>query len=203
MKIIILSEQTKVNFARTLVANELGGRLSLVYVFSDAGGQSGLSFGIAQIDVTHSPYALLALRDIGFTTDEITALRNYRQQPFALAVMNDKLAVGRDAVDRWDRKQINDCLTWPLALCTEIGVDFSGEEAFVHVADYHNQFGMSRGGKLYKYLQTAAGLTVTPEMILAFKYTTVYGQKQLAKTPPAVDDVKRRYDNIVRIMQGA
>lgn len=195
MKIVTLSADAKLGFARALVANELGGRLSLVYVWSDADGvrtgKSGWSCGITQMDINNNPNALLMLRDLGYTTDESRRLR--AQDPgLDMAAMNARLLAAREVVDKWDRHQIDECLTWPLGLCSS--VDFSSEEAFIHVADYHNQFGMSRGGKMHTWLLSVSGV-VAPEMIRDFKYTLPYGIKQKEKAREH-DDVWRRYKNI-------
>ncbi len=200
MRIIILSERAKLSFARALIANELEGNLSLIYEFSYAGGKSGLSFAISQLDVRNNANALLCLRECDFTTDEIAWLKAQQSKGAPeLVAMNAKLLAHKDIVDRWDRRQIAECLGWPMTLCSELAVDFESEETFVHIADYHNQFGMSRGGKLYTWLK---GLTspVTPEMIRDFKYMTKYGMEQKIK-PREYDDVWRRYYNIVRIMR--
>lgn len=205
MKIVALSELTKQLFARCLYTNEMGGMpASIVYRFSDPDGErsgkSGWSFGIVQYDINNNPNAILALREMDFTTDEIAGLK--AQTIADMAAMNDKLAAHKDVIDRWDRKQINECLTWPLALCIEAEADFSSEETFIHIADYHNQFGMSKGGKMHSWIRGLSGTVIYPEMVRNFKYSTLYGKAQLAKKDPSKDDVKRRYDNIVRIARG-
>lgn len=202
MRITKLTEQAKVMFAKALVANELGNQLSLIYKFSDADGvrtgKSGWSFGIVQFDINNNANALICLKECDFTTDEIAALRR-QDTDVVMSAMNAKLLAYREVVDRWDRRQIAECLTWPLNLCVELGVDFSSEETLLHVADYHNQFGMSRGGKLYSWLR-AQRVAVTPEMVRDFKYTLPWGIKQKAGDR-AHDDVWRRYANIVRIVR--
>lgn len=202
MKITVLSEIAKLSFAKALFRNECGGKQSLVYVWSDADGvrtgKSGYSCGLTQMDINNNPNALLLLRDLGYTTDEVKALR--AQDPaLDMNAMNAKLLAARDVVDKWDRKQISECLSWPLQLCNDINVDFKDEEAFIHVADYHNQFGMSRGGKMYVYLRDCHK-EVTGEMIRDFKYTLPYGIAQRQKDRDH-DDVWRRYYNIVQLMR--
>jgi hypothetical protein len=205
MKIAVLSEATKLTFARSEFANEVGGKISLAYEFSDPDGErsgkSGWSFGIVQYDINNNPNAILALREMNFTTDEIRALKE--QTIDDMSAMNAKLAANKDIIDQWDRKQIAECLSWPLILCNEASADFSSEETFIHIADYHNQFGMSRGGKMHSWIRGLFGTTIYPEMIRNFKYSTDYGKKQLAKNDPEKDDVKRRYDNIVRIARNS
>ena len=202
MKIFALPELTKQLFARCLFTNEMGGMpASIVYRFSDPDGErsgkSGWSFGIVQYDINNNPNAILALREMGFTTDEISGLK--AQTIADMSAMNDKLAAHKEIIDGWDRKQISECLTWPLYLCNEAGADFSSEETYLHIADYHNQFGMSRGGKMHLWIRGLHGKLLYPEMVRTFKYATDYGKKQLAKKDPSKDDVRRRYDNIVRI----
>jgi hypothetical protein len=201
MKLEILLDPTKQLFAKCLFANEVEGDISLAYKFSDPDGvrtgKSGWSFGIVQFDINNNPNAILALREMNFTTDEITGLK--AQTIADMEGMDIKLFSNKDIVDLWDRKQINECLSWPLSLCNEAGADFSSEETFIHIADYHNQFGMSRGGKMHSWIKGLSGTLIYPEMVRNFKYSTKYGKEQLAKKNPSKDDVKRRYDNIVRI----
>ncbi len=202
MRITALTDHAKLCFAKALIANELGNQMALAYRFSDPDGvrtgKSGWSFGIVQFDISNNPNAVLCLRECGFTTDEIAGLRAQTRDD--MDAMNLKLLAARDIVDKWDRKQLSECLSWPLTLCSEIGVDFNNEEAFVHIADYHNQFGMSRGGKMYMWLRGLTG-PLTSEMVRDFKYTLPWGQKQIAKHDPDKDDVLRRYNNIVHIMR--
>lgn len=204
MQITTLSENAKICFAKALVANELGNQMSLVYKFSDADGErtgkSGWSFGVVQFDINNNANAIRALEEMEFTPTEIMQLRQqqYTDVEF-MTKMNAKLLAHRDIIDRWDRKQISECLSWPLGICNGLHIDFSGEEAFIHIADYRNQFGISIGGKMYTWLGAQAG-AITPEMIRDFKYTTKYGIAQKLK-PRDKDDVWRRYHNIVRIMR--
>lgn len=210
MKIAILSERAKLCFAKAIVANELGNQMSLVYKFSDPDGvrtgKSGWSFGIVQYDINNNVNAIHALQEMNFTTDEIKGLKAQTLSVAEMSRLEGKLLAHREVVDKWDRLQLADCLTWPKSLCAEIGVEFASEDVFLHVADYHNQFGMSRGGKMYRWLQSAAlssaSPAVTAEMVRDFKYTTVYGIKQKLK-PADKDDVARRYNNLIRICREA
>lgn len=190
MKITSLSENIKIIFGRCLIANELGNQLGLIYKFSDADGvrtgKSGWSFGVVQYDISNNPSAVLALREMGFTTDEIRGLKD--QTIDDMAPMNAKLDSHKSIVNKWDAKQIQECLSFPLGLCNEIGLDFLNEEAFLHIADYHNQFYMSRGGKLYNYLKEK-NTTITPQMIKDFKLKLPWGKKR-------PDDVERRFKTI-------
>lgn len=202
MKIAALTDDERFYFRKGLLVNELGGDLSLKYKFSYAGGKSGLSFAISQLDICNNAHALLCLRDCGFTTDEVYRLKTLKSA-HGLENMNAKLLANSAIVDKYDNAQMNDCETWPLLLCNEIGVDFSTEEAFIHLEDYHNQLNFSRGGKMYKFLKfiTVNGNSLTPEMVRDFKYTLPYGMEQKLKEDPKEDDVLRRYNNIVKIMR--
>lgn len=197
MKITALNEDMKVKFARCLIANELEGKLSLVYKFSNAGGKSGLSFGVSQLDVANNKNAALCLTEAEFTPEEIHGLihKSYSD----LSPLNVKLLNRKDVIDRWDARQIRECINTTLQYCGEIGTDFSCEETALHAADYHNQFHFDHGGHFYKWFQDNIGMPITPEMIRDFKYTTLYGQAQLAKHDPEKDDVLRRYNNIRQI----
>lgn len=192
MRLTCISQALRQMFRNIISANEVGGNLSLAYVFSDPdgvrSGKSGWSFGICQYDVSNNPNAILALREMGFTTDEIKGIKD---QSIQIYNMNRKLMDHKDIVDKWDLKQINECLFWPLELCNEIGVDFDRAETFLHISDYHNQLNFSRGGKLYTWLQNQK-VSVTPQMILEFKYTIPWGISHR-------DDVDRRYKIIMHV----
>jgi len=199
--VIVFTELLKLVCAKCIFANETGGSISVIYKFSDPdgvrSGKSGWSFGIVQYDILNNPNAIFALREMGFTTDEILGLK--AQTISDMSTMDAKLIANKDIVDEWDRKQVDECITWPLSLCNEVGAFFSSEYSFLHIADYHNQYGMSRGGKMHSWIKSRSGTEITPEMIRDFKYTTLYGKAQLAKNDPSEDDVLRRYNNIVRI----
>lgn len=203
MKIDVINRDMELLFARCIIANELDSNISLAYKFSDPDGvrtgKSGWSFGVCQFDISNNPNALMALRDCGFTTDEVRALRN--QDPDVdMITMNAKLLTAQDTLNQWDARQLRECLTWPLKLCRELAVDFANQYAYLHIADYHNQFGMSKGGKMYTWLKGRSG-ALTAENVRDFKYSLPWGQKQLAKADPTKDDVRRRYANIVRLTQ--
>ena len=61
------------------------------------------------------------------------------------------------------------------------------EKTFVHLVDYHNQFNLSKSGKMHKWLQTKK--YIIPEDVLNFKLSLKWGREQ-------PQDVKRRYFNI-------
>jgi len=197
MKIPSISEPIKELFEEVIFANELDDNKELIYQFSDPDGErsgkSGWSFGKCQFDIANNPNAVLALREMDFTTDEIKALRD-QTGLIAISFLNMKLMDGHEIVDKWDNRQVMECLEWPLLLCNEIGVELDSVESFLHIADYHNQLYFSRRGKLYNTLK-AFKHSAAPSDILAFKLSIPWGIKK-------PKDVYRRYKNIRRICNG-
>lgn len=183
-------------FHRIILANELEGSTSHAYKFSDPDGvrtgKSGWSFGLSQFDINNNPSAILCLRECGFTTDEIAGLK--AQTIADMRPMNNKLLANCAVIDRYDDQQMSDCLQWPSLLCKQSGIALE-TSGHIALADYHNQFYMSKGGKMHKHLQTI-GRPVTADDIYRFKRSLPWGQKR-------PDDVKRRHDNIVRILKEA
>lgn len=179
-------------FRLVILANEVGNNTRAAYRFSDPDGvhtgKSGWSFGICQFDINNNPSATLCLRECGFVTDEILGLK---AQTIRIAPLNAKLRAASSVVDQWDERQLFECMTWPMRLCKESGITFDSEETKLHLADYHNQLNMSRGGKMHRYL-SKLGRPVTAQDIFSFKMGIRWGRKR-------PDDVKRRYENIRRI----
>lgn len=180
-------------FTRAILANELDGNINAALRFSDPDGvltgKSGYSFGICQFDINNNPSAILCLRECGFTSDEIAGLR--AQTIKNMANMDAQLKTAAIIVQRWDEKQLADCLTTPINLCRVSGIVLANDETRIHLADYHNQFYMSRCGKMHNYLSSMKA-PIVPEMILAFKLSLPWGQKR-------PDDVHRRYNNIANL----
>lgn len=183
-------------FRQIILVNELGGDERLAFRFSDPDGvrtrKSGYSFGVCQFDINNNPEAILCLRQCGFTTDEIATLK---AQTMHVGKLEAKLAAHADIVARWDHRQLVECLEYPLSLCDKSGILLAGRETLYHLADYHNQFYMSRGGKMHKYLMSC-GRPVDPTDVLHLKLSTAWGRKR-------PDDVHRRYNNISRIVGDA
>jgi hypothetical protein len=178
-------------FRKIIFINELGGNKDFLYRFSDPdgrAGRSGYSFGLCQFDVSHNPEAVLCLRECEFTTDEIAGLKS---QAIDAESLEWKLAENKQVVDRWDNRQIDQSLTHPVDICIRSGIDVE-EKAMYHLADYHNQFYMSKGGKMHRFL-LALQRPVTPEDILNLKLHTQWGKLRSG-------DVHRRYNNIVAIL---
>jgi len=177
-------------FRKIIFINELGGVKDRLYRFSDPdgpSGRSGYSFGLCQFDVVHSPEAVMCLRECEFTTDEIARLKS---QITLTQALDFKLAEHSKTVDKWDNRQLDQCLTHPNNLCERSGI-IADDKTMYHIADYHNQFYMSRGGKLHRFL-IDLHRPVTPEDIFRFKLHTRWGLQR-------PDDVQRRYNNIVAI----
>lgn len=180
-------------FRRIILLNELGGNPRAAYRFTDPdgpSGRSGWSFGLCQFDCSHNPTAIICLREIGFTTDEIERIRRQTLQP--MAPLNERLYAAREIIDRYDEQQLSECLQHPSRLCTESGIRLD-DSGLLACADYHNQFYMSRGGKLHTHLR-GIKRPVTAEDIRGFKLTLPWGQKR-------PDDVARRHENIIRAMK--
>jgi len=177
-----------------ILANELANNRRAIYRFSDPdgilSGKSGWSFGICQFDINNNPLAIDCLRQCLFTTDEIAGLK--AQSIPDMHVMNGKLVASGPIVDHFDARQLEECLCRPSALCREARVQLT-DEGLIALADYHNQFYMSRGGKMHRHVQTI-GRPVTAEDIRDFKLTLPWGKKR-------PDDVQRRHANIIKVMQ--
>lgn len=179
---------------RVILANENGCSTARVYKLSDPdgveSGKSGWSFGRSQFDINNNPQAILCLRECGFTTDEIAGLK--AQTIADMRPMNTKLLANCTIVDRYDDQQLKECLQIPAALCKSSGIQLT-TGGLIALADYHNQFNMSKNGKMHCYLQKL-GRPVTEADIYKFKLSLPWGQKRS-------DDVDRRHNNIVRILK--
>lgn len=181
---------------KVLLANEHDGTTHRVYKFSDpdgiCSGKSGWSFGRSQFDILNNPQATICLRECGFTTDEIAGLK--AQTIADMRPMNNKLLANCTVIDRYDDQQISECLQVPTVLCGNSGIKLT-PGGLVALADYHNQFNMSRGGKMHTFLK---GLKrpVTADDIYRFKLTLPWGLKRK-------DDVDRRHNNIMAVLKGA
>lgn len=179
---------------QTLIKNELGGNLALVYRFSDADGvrtgKSGYSFGIAQFDIMNNHRAVKCLEECGFTEVEIVRLQ---RQLGPIGDLNDKLAAHKDMVDLFDTAQIDAIISWVRGVSKAAGISYVDDEAFIHACDYHNQFNMAACGKAITWL-SALGRPITARDILAYKLTTTWGKKR-------PDDVNRRFNNIHKLFE--
>ena len=179
-----------------ILANELAGSLTHRYKFSDPdgirSGKSGWSFGTSQFDINNNPVSILCLRECGFTTDEIAELK--AQTIADMKPLNTKLLANCTTVDRYDDQQFKECLQVPAALCKSSGITLT-DGGLIALADYHNQFYMSKNGKMHSWLKTL-GRPITATDIFHFKLTLPWGLKRK-------DDVDRRHENIIRILEAA
>lgn len=184
-------------FYKIICANELGNDLTLALKFSDAdgvrSGKSGYSFGISQFDIQNNDTAAQCLKECGFSAAEILALRDQKITKAELKEFEKRLAENANVVEKWDKIQIQGSLAHSAHLIICTGISIKDVETLYHIADYHNQFYFSRDGKLHKYLMKQL-MPITAKTILDFKLNeTAWGKKR-------PDDVKRRYLNIVEIV---
>lgn len=178
-----------------LLANELGGDIRLALCFSDPDGvrtgKSGYSFGVCQFDLQNNPDAKECLKACNFSDQEIASLIEQACNKFEFQRLNEWLALHAEIIGRWDGKHIAKTVRYVDEVTTRFRLE--GPEAFLHLCDYHNQFFLSRNGKCDRHLQRL-NRVITPQDILDFKLTTLWGRKR-------PDDVKRRFDNVARIVK--
>jgi hypothetical protein len=177
-----------------LMENELGGDESYIYQFSDPDGRrtgrSGYSFGRVQFDIRHNWDGIECLRDCGFKPGDLEKL--FKQEEVDISDLNSKLRVRSSIVDEYDRKQVMHCIEHCMRLIHNSRVELLGKTPVFHIIDYHNQFYMSEGGKLHKFLQSSGA--VDSSSILQFKLNRL----RWGKIRP--DDVKRRWRNVENIV---
>ena len=173
-------------FRQIILLNELGGNADLIYRFSpSAGGKSGIAFGLTQLDISNNPAAVRCLQECGLNS---TAIENLKAQSFDPSILDCKLIPA--IVDKYDNGQLTECLNRVRNLTGGMRLE-SG--VLYHLADYHNQFYMSRNGKMHRFLQ---GLhrEVIKEDVLYFKLKeTKWGRENPR-------DVYRRFDNIEKVL---
>lgn len=182
-------------FRRILVANELGGDLSLAYHFSDPDGvrtgKSGYSFGVCQFDLLNNSSAAQCLRDCSFPEEAIAALKSQNITATEVAALGVMLHKWSWIVDAWDRTEMERTLAHVLSTFEVVGLVIE-ESVLLHLCDYHNQFGLAPRGKCVRYM-LALGRPITAEDVLDYKKSTLWGQKR-------PDDVERRHRNIKEIL---
>jgi hypothetical protein len=163
--------------------NEISGNENVICKFSYAGGKSGYSFGRSQFDVTHNIKARNFLKNIcGFTSQDIDKLLNFDKD---VNYLNERLKLFRKDIDKLDKEHIEDMVNYVVSL--EDLPKFENEKTFVHLVDYHNQFNLSKGGKMHNFIKNKKILT--SQDILNFKLGLKWGKER-------PQDVKRRYFNI-------
>lgn len=191
MKIKEIAEKIDAHKVMDAIAmNEISGNLSVPYRFSRAsGGNSGYSFGRSQFDVSNNRYAVIFLRKkCNFMSKDINILLRLDKD---VSELNKKLREHKKEIDEYDLQHTNEMITYVGTLLSDLDVE--NEETFVHLVDYHNQFNLSKNGKMHKYLKTLNFATC--ENILNFKLN----QTKWGKEHP--HDVKRRYNNIKNYYQ--
>lgn len=180
-----------------IIQNELGGNLALAYRFSDPDGvrtgKSGYSFGRCQFDLINNPTARQVLKDCGFHQVEIEALVEQTATPSQMQQNNARLAKQSWVVDQWDQAEMGAIARHVRCVLATTGLKVSGERAFLHLCDYHNQFYLSPKGRCVRHMQ-GLGREVEGEDIRQYKLLTAWGRKR-------PDDVERRYRNIEQTYQ--
>lgn len=166
-----------------IALNEISGNENVICRFSFAGGISGYSFGRSQFDIKHNKKAIQFLKNkCNFTEEEIQRLEKLEKN---IDDLNLKLSKYRKEIDELDNEHVNSMITHVSSLN---GLpDFESQKVFVHLVDYHNQFNLSKDGKMHQWLKSIKVLKA--EDILNFKLGLKWG-----KTNP--QDVKRRWNNI-------
>ncbi len=181
-----------------LIANELGGDLSLVYRFSDADGvrtgKAGYSFGVCQFDLRNNINALRCLADCRFTGIEIARLVLQDLYGGELAHLETKLAGQRPMVDGWDTQEMLHTTEHVRRVLRAAGLKTAGPAALYHLMDYHNQYYLAANGKCVRHMATL-GRAISAEDVREYKLTTLWGKKR-------PDDVARRFQNIAGIVAG-
>lgn len=168
-----------------LAQNEISGNENVITRFSFAGGKSGYSFGRSQFDVTHNSAARDFLKNkCNFATNEIERLLKLDKN---IKDLNNKLSNFRKEIDELDLSHVKEMIKYVGSLENMPLVDT--EKTFIQLVDYHNQFNLSRDGKLHNWLKERK--FITSKSILDFKLKeTKWGRENKA-------DVMRRYNNIV------
>jgi hypothetical protein len=184
-------------FEKVILVNELSNNLAYAYKFSDPdgvrSGKSGWSFGRSQFDTKNNPQALKCLSECGF---DQTVIKGIVNQSIDVAPFNVKLRSASAIVDRYDAVQFRACIVKAQSITKKHGITMKDDTALLAIADYDNQYYLSdvdKPGYLVNYLKHL-GRPVGAKDILTFKLDhTAYGKKE-------PDDCKRRYNNLIRIM---
>lgn len=187
-------------FRKVIIANELDNNLGHVLKFSDPdgvrSGKSGWSFGISQFDLNNNPVAAACLRACKFTEAEIDGLKAQTIDPRPL---EPKLTAAAATIAEFDRVQLAGCIERAQRILTKRGITAADDTALLAVADYANQYYLSdidKPGYLVHYLSDLKH-PFTAKDVLQFKLEhTKYGRKRPG-------DCRRRYDNLIRILEAA
>lgn len=180
--------------AQAFLENELSGNLASAYKFSDPdgvhNGKSGWSFGRCQFDLQNNPLAAKCLADAGFAPEEIAGLIKQEIGAVTMTALSKRLQTPEVAaiIDIYDNRQLDGVIAHTGSVLADAGLGVADDEAFVHLADYHNQFGLNYGGKCVAYMQRL-GHAITAADVCDYKLSTLWGKKR-------PDDVARRWNNI-------
>lgn len=177
----------KINYQQVyeiLALNEISGNYSIAYKFSYAGsGNSGYSFGISQFDVSNNLAARNFLLSNGFTKAEIQRLLNLDKN---ISDLNKKLESISSKIDEFDKLHIID-------MCKHVAslkdIPPMSIKTFTHLVDYHNQFNLSKDGKMHNFLKTNKNYLLSIEYYDWKIKNTKWGRENPS-------DVLRRYKNI-------
>ena len=174
-----------------ITKNEIGARKDKIAYFSNADGtssrQSGYSFGRSQFDVSKNLAARNFLREkCNFTRMDIERLR--AEDPH-ITDLQVKIAQYKAKIDAFDIQHIKESMERVLNL--EGLPQLENTVAFVQLVDYHNQFYISRDGKMHTWLKEQNGI-ITSQDILEFKL----GNLKWAETARGRNDINRRWSNI-------
>lgn len=167
-----------------LALNEISGNERVIYKFSNAKlGNSGYSFGRSQHDISNNKYARKFLQlECDFTDRDIKRLLAMDPQ---IDDLNAKLYKHKHQIDSYDKFHVSQMIDHVLKLK---GLPKMDTETFVHLVDYHNQFNLSIGGKMHRFLQSKK--QIDSYDILNFKLNNLkWGREQ-------PQDVHRRWNNI-------
>ena len=140
-----------VKVMNVIALNEISGNTAIAYRFSRAsGGNSGYSFGRSQFDVSNNPAVSQFLRNkCSFTDENINTLLRLEKD---VSELNAKLREHKKEINEYDLQHTKEMIKHSCSLLADLEVE--SEETFVHIVDYHNQFNLSKNGKMHKYLQT-------------------------------------------------
>ena len=187
-------------FRKIIIANELDNSLRHVHKFSDPdgvrSGKSGWSFGISQFDLQNNPLAAACLRACKFSEAEIAGLI---AQTIDARALEPKLKAAAVTIEQFDRLQLSSCVARAQRILSKRSITPANDAALLSVADYANQYHLSdinKPGYLVHYL-ARLDHPFTAADVLQFKLTaTKYGREHPG-------DCRRRYANLVKIMEAA
>lgn len=183
-------------FREIILANELDNNLDFALRFSDPDGvrygKSGWSFGVCQFDTQNNDQAIACLKECGFTPEEITGIVNQTIDVNPLAA---KLKANADIVAKYDAEQLSYCIRKAQRFADNYHIPVADTTTLLALADTVNQYG-SLGDGSAAYLRKLQR-PITAKDVLDMKLTWKYSQ-----TPRGRADTKRRYDNLIKVVNG-